>query len=146
MIMRMYPKTQIQICLCKSRKIGNAFKPIQAIVSVSHTFKFSRTSISKLLSSLLKSSEKEFTLIQCTTYCIGWRGTLPPPAYPEWLESEKEMAALPPAIDRPPGAGAFCQIQSKGGETFIRVIKTEGGDKNDVGAYLCTHTLWTTGF
>lgn len=144
MIMRIYPKTQIPVCLCKSRKIGKAVKPIQAIVSVSHTVKFSRASIGQLLSSLLKSSEKEFTLIQSTTYCIVWRRTLPPPAYPEWLESEKVMGALPAAMDWPPGAGAFCRIHSKGGKTFIswERRKREGW----WGASLCTHTLWTIGF
>lgn len=32
------------------------------------------------------------------------------------------------------------------GETFIRVIKSEGGDKDDVRAYVYTHTFWTAGF
>lgn len=84
---------------------------------MSHKVKFSRASIRLILSSSLKSCEKEFTLIQGTTYCIGQRVSLPPPAYPEWLESEKEMEALPAAKDWPPGAVAFCQTQSRGKNT-----------------------------
>lgn len=102
-----------------------AFKPIQAIVSVSHTVKFSRASIGQILSSLLKSSEKEFTLIQSTTYCRRWRETLSPPECPERLVSEKGMEALPAARDWPPGAGAFCQVQFKGKKTFIQLLKEE---------------------
>lgn len=93
----------------KVREIGKVFKPIQTIVSVSHTVKFIRTLIGQLLSSLLKSSEKEFSLILSMTYCIGWRETLPPPAYPEWL---KKMEALPAAMDWPPVARAFCQKET----------------------------------
>lgn len=107
-IKRIYHKTQILFRLHKSRKIGKAFKLIQAIVSVSHTVKFSKASIGQILSSLLKSSEKEFALIQCTTYCIEWKEMLPPPAYPEWLEYWKEMEVLPASMDRPPGAVASC--------------------------------------
>lgn len=70
MIVRIYHKTPSRFVYASQGKIGNAFKPIQAIVSVSHTVKFSRASIGQILSSLLKSSEKEFTLIQSTTYCI----------------------------------------------------------------------------
>lgn len=67
-------------------------------MSVSHTVTLSRASISQILSSLLKSREKEFSLIQSATYCIGWGETLPPPEYPEWMESEKEEGALPAAM------------------------------------------------
>lgn len=49
--------------------------------------------MAELLSNLLKSSEKEFTLIQSTTYCMVWRGIQPPAACPELLESEKEVEA-----------------------------------------------------
>lgn len=83
-------------------------------MSVSHKVKFSRASVGQILSSLLKSSEKEFTLIQSTTYCIEQRVTLPPSAYPEWLESAKEMEALPDAEDWPPRAVALCHIQPRG--------------------------------
>lgn len=93
----------------KVREIGKGFKPIKTIVSVSHTVKFSQTLIGQLLSSLLKSSEKEFSLILSMTYCIGWRETLPPPAYPEWLKSQEKMAVLLAAMDWPPVARAFCQ-------------------------------------
>lgn len=74
------------VSLCMSRKIGNPFKTIQANVSMSHvsvTVKFSKASKGPIQSNLLKSSEKEFTLIQSTTYSIEKRETLPPSAYPE---------------------------------------------------------------
>lgn len=116
MIMRIYNKTEIPVGLHKSGTNWESFQAYSSYMSVSHTVKFSRASLGLILSSLLKSSEKEFILIQSTTYCIGWRENLPPPAYLEWLESEKEMEALPAAMAWPPGAVAFCEIQSSGGK------------------------------
>lgn len=63
-------RPRFRFVYAKSKKTGNAFKPIQATESVSHRVKFSRASIGLILSSLLKSSEKEFNLILSTTYCI----------------------------------------------------------------------------
>lgn len=117
-------------------KIGIAFKPIQAIVSVTHMVKFSRASIGQRLSSLLKSSEKEFTLIQSTTYCRRWRETLSPPECPERLVSEKRMEALPAARDWPPGAGAFCQGQFQWGKNIYSVAEGERQEDNkDISVY-----------
>lgn len=52
-------------------EVNENLESFQAVVSVSHRVKLSRAPIGQTLSSLLKSSEKEFTIIQSTTYCIG---------------------------------------------------------------------------
>lgn len=68
--------------------------------------------------------------------------TLSPPAHHERLESEKEMEAFPGAMDLPPGAVAFCEIQPrrKNIDMLLKWNKRGGGGS------ICTHTLWTMGF
>lgn len=46
-------------------------KQVYARYYISHIVKFIRALLDQLLSNLHKSSEKEFTLIQSPTYCLG---------------------------------------------------------------------------
>ena len=66
--------------------------------------------------------------------------TLSPPAYPEWLESAKEIEALPDAEDWPPGSVALCQIQPKG-KNVDELLREEAERGTMRGISLYSHLL-----